>query len=150
MKKIFFRYIAGTFWAPFGFGLAVFCLLLLFGSLFDSLNFFIRSGAGAGVFLRYVFFQTPYFMVKIAPIATLLAVLFSISGMMTRGEWKAGLAGGWRPFDMIKPLLACSLLAGAGGPRPLSPLHPSLRGEDARPRGLATAGEEERGFLLRR
>ncbi len=114
MKKIFFRYIAGSFWAPFGFGLAVFCLLLLFGSLFDSLNFFIRSGAGAGVFLRYVFYQTPYFLVKISPIATLLAVLFSIGGMMAKGEWKAGLAGGWRPIDMIKPLLACSLLAGAG------------------------------------
>jgi len=114
MKSIFFRYIARSFWAPFGFGLAVFCLLLLFGSLFDSLNFFIRSGASAGVFLRYVFFQTPFFVVKIAPIATLLAVLFSIGGMMSRGEWKAGLAGGWRPFDMIKPLLLCSLLAGAG------------------------------------
>ena len=114
MKKIFFRYIARSFWAPFGFGLAVFCLLLLFGSLFDSLNFFVRSGAGAGVFFRYVLYQTPYFMVKIAPIATLLAVLFSLGGMMARGEWKAGLAGGWRPFDMIKPLLACSLLVGAG------------------------------------
>lgn len=114
MKSVFFRYIARSFWAPFGFGLAVFCLLLLFGSLFDSLNFFIRSGAGAGVFLRYVFYQTPFFLVKIAPIATLLAVLFSIGGMMSRGEWKAGLAGGWRPFDMIKPLLLCSLLAGAG------------------------------------
>lgn len=114
MNRIFFRYIARTFWAPFGFGLAVFCLLLLFGSLFDSLNFFIRSGAGAGVFFRYVFYQTPYFMVKMTPIATLLAVLFSVGGLMSRGEWKAGLAGGWRPFDMIKPLLACSLLAAAG------------------------------------
>jgi len=40
-----------------------------------------------------VLYQTPYFMVKIAPIATLLAVLFSLGGMMARGEWKAGLAG---------------------------------------------------------
>ena len=114
MNRIFFRYIAATFWAPFGFGLAVFCLLLLFGSLFDSLNFFIRSGAGAGVFLRYVFYQAPYFAVKMTPIATLLAVLFAVGGLMSRGEWKAGLAGGWKPFDMIWPLLACSLLAAAG------------------------------------
>lgn len=113
MNGIFFRYIARTFWAPFGFGLAVFCLLLLFGSLFDSLNFFIRSGSGAGVFLRYVFYQAPYFAVKMVPIAALLAVLFSIGGLMSRGEWKAGLAGGWKPFDMVKPLLACSLLAAA-------------------------------------
>jgi lipopolysaccharide export system permease protein len=114
MNRIFFKYIARSFWAPFGFGLAVFCLLLLFGSLFDTLNFFIRSGAGAGVFFRYVFDQAPYFAVKMTPIATLLAVLFSMGGMISRGEWKAGLAGGWRPFDMIKPLLVCSLAAGAG------------------------------------
>jgi lipopolysaccharide export LptBFGC system permease protein LptF len=114
MKKIFFRYIAKSFWGPFGFGLCVFCLLLLFGSLFDNLNFFMKSGAGAGVFLRYVAYQTPYFMVKMTPIATLMAVLFSLGGMMGGGEWKAGLAGGWRPFDMIKPLLACACIAGAG------------------------------------
>jgi lipopolysaccharide export system permease protein len=114
MNRVFFRYIASTFWAPFGFGLGVFCLLLLAGSLFDSLNFFIRSGAGAGVFFRYVFYQTPYFVVKMTPIATLLAVLFSMGGLMSRGEWKAGLAGGWKPFDMVRPLLACSLLAAGG------------------------------------
>ena len=51
MRKIFYRYIAQSFWGPFGFGLAVFCLLLLFGSLFDNLNFFMKSGAGAGTFL---------------------------------------------------------------------------------------------------
>ncbi len=114
MKKVFYRYIARGFWAPFGFGLAVFCLLLLFGSLFDKLNFFMRSGSGAGAFARYIAFQAPYFAVKMAPIATLLAVLFTLGGMISRGEWKAGLAGGWRPFDMIKPLLVCSVLAGAG------------------------------------
>ncbi|MCM2266152.1 MAG: LptF/LptG family permease [Elusimicrobiales bacterium] len=114
MNRIFYRYIARSFWAPFGFGLGVFCLLLLFGSLFDNLNFFMKSGAGAGVFLSYVVYQAPYFMVKMTPIATLLAVLFSLGGMMASGEWKAGLAGGWRPFDMIKPLLVCAALAGAG------------------------------------
>ena len=114
MNRTFFRYIAAGFWAPFGFGLTVFCLLLTFGSLFDSLNFFIRSGAGPWVFAKYVLFQVPYFVVKMAPIATLLAVLFSLGAMMSRGEWKAGLAGGWRPLDMIKPLLACALLVGAG------------------------------------
>ena len=114
MNKTFYRYIARSFWGPFGFGLAVFCLLLLFGSLFDKLNFFMKSGSGAGVFARYILYQAPYFVVKMTPMAVLLAVLFSLGGMMGRGEWKAGLAGGWKPFDMIKPLLACACLAGAG------------------------------------
>lgn len=114
MNKIFYRYIARTFWAPFGFGLGVFCLLLIFGSLFDKLNFFMKSGAGGGLFARYILYQAPYFIVKMTPMATLLAVLFSLGNMMSKGEWKAGLAGGWRPFDMLKPLLACAFLAGAG------------------------------------
>jgi len=114
MDKIFYRYIARSFWAPFSFGLAVFCLLLIFGSLFDNLNFFIRGGAGAGLFAQYVLYQAPYFMVKMTPMATLLAVLFALGGMIARGEWKAGLAGGWRPLEMIKPLLACAVLVGAG------------------------------------
>lgn len=114
MRKVFYRYIARGFWGPFGFGLAVFCLLLLFGSLFDKLSFFMKSGSGAGAFARYIAYQAPFFAVKMTPIATLLAVLFTLGGMIARGEWKAGLAGGWRPFDMIKPLLVCSVLAGAG------------------------------------
>jgi len=114
MGKTFYRYIAKSFWGPFGFGLGVFCLLLLFGSLFDKLNFFLKGGSGAGVFARYILCQTPYFIVKMTPLAVLLAVLFSLSGMMSRGEWKAGLAGGWKPFDMLKPLLLCACLAGAG------------------------------------
>lgn len=114
MTKVFQRYIARSFWGPFGFGLGVFCLLLLFGSLFDKLNFFMKSGAGTLLFVRYMLYQAPNFMVKMAPMATLLAVLSALGGMMARGEWKAGLAGGWRPFDMIKPLLVCSLLAAAG------------------------------------
>ena len=114
MNKIFSRYIARSFWGPFGFGLAVFCLLLIFGSLFDKLNFFMKSGSGAGLFARYILYQAPYFIVKMTPMATLLAVLFTLGGMISKGEWKAGLAGGWRPFDMIKPLLACAMLAGAG------------------------------------
>ncbi len=114
MNKIFFRYIARSFWGPFGFGLGIFCLLLIFGSLFDKLNFFMKSGSSPGLFARYILYQSPYFIVKMMPMATLLAVLFSLGGMMSRGEWKAGLAGGWRPFDMIKPLLACALLAGFG------------------------------------
>ena len=113
MNKIFYRYIARSFWGPFGFGLAVFCLMLLFGSLFDNLSPFLKSGAGAGVFFRYVIYQAPYFMVKMTPIATMMAVLFALGGMLSNGEWKAGLAGGWRPFDMIKPLLVCAVAAGA-------------------------------------
>ena len=108
MNKVFFKYIAKSFWGPFFFGLGVFVSLLLFGSLFDKISFFMKSASGFDTFLKYLLYQLPYFIVKMMPIATLLAVLFSLGGMISRGEWKAGMAGGWRPFDMMLPLLACS------------------------------------------
>ena len=111
MNKIFFKYIAKSFWGPFFFGLGVFVSLLLFGSLFDKINFFMRSSSGFDIFLKYLFYQLPYFIVKMMPIATLLAVLFALGGMISKGEWKAGMAGGWRPSQMTLPLLVCSAAA---------------------------------------
>jgi len=58
--------------------------------------------------LSIFFYQLPYFVVKMMPLATLLAILFSLGGMISRGEWKAGMAGGWRPFEMALPLLVCA------------------------------------------
>ena len=111
MTKVFFKYIARSFWGPFFFGLGVFVLLLLFGSLFDKINFFMKSSSGFDTFLKYLLYQLPYFIVKMMPIATLLAVLFALGGMISRGEWKAGMAGGWRPIEMVLPLLICSVAA---------------------------------------
>ncbi|MBI4801625.1 MAG: LptF/LptG family permease [Elusimicrobia bacterium] len=111
MNKVFFKYIAKNFWGPFFFGLGVFMALMLFGSLFDKMNFFMKSSSGFGVFIRHLVYQLPYFAVKMMPMATLLAVLFALGGMIARGEWKAGMAGGWRPVEMAAPLIFCSVLA---------------------------------------
>ncbi|MFA6434724.1 MAG: LptF/LptG family permease [Elusimicrobiales bacterium] len=113
MNKVFLKYIAWSFWGPFFFGLGVFVLIMLFGSLFDRISFFMKSSSDFNTFLKYLLYQLPYFIVKMMPIATLLAVLFALSGMISRGEWKAGMAGGWRPFEMVLPLLACSAAAAA-------------------------------------
>ena len=113
MNNTFSRYIALNFWGPFALGLGVFTALLLFGSFFDKLNSFMRVGAESGLLGRYLLYRLPYFLVKITPMATLLGILFALGGMLSRGEWKAGMAGGWRPFEMIKPLLLCSLAAAA-------------------------------------
>lgn len=111
MNKVFFKYIAGSFWGPFFLGLGVFVSLLLFGSLFDKISFFMKSTSGFDTFLKYLLYQLPYFIVKMMPMATLLAVLFALGGMISKGEWKAGMAGGWRPFEMALPLLVCSAAA---------------------------------------
>ena len=112
MMKIFQRYIARGFWGPFFGSLAVFTAMLLLGHVFGHLYVFTKGEVKVLTFAKYILCQMPYFMVKIMPIATLLAVLMSLSRMVSAGEWKAGMAGGWRPFDMLKPLIICSVLAG--------------------------------------
>lgn len=112
MMKIFQRYIAKGFWGPFLGSLAVFTALLLLGNIFGHLYVFTKGEVSIFVFLKYIICQAPYFMVKIMPISTLLAVLMALGKMVASGEWKAGMAGGWRPFDMIKPLLLCAAMAG--------------------------------------
>ncbi|MBO4556654.1 MAG: LptF/LptG family permease [Elusimicrobiales bacterium] len=110
--KIFQKYIARGFWGPFLGSLAVFTAMLLLGHLFGNLYVFTKGEVRIAAFFKYILFQCPYFMVKIMPIATLLGVLMALGKVVASGEWKAGMAGGWRPFDMIKPLIFCSLMAG--------------------------------------
>lgn len=113
MKKVFFRYVASLFWGPFAFGLGVFLALIMSGTAFDKLAVFSRNDAGAGLFLSYIALHAPYFAARVIPMATLMATLFALGGLMSRGEWKAGLAGGYRPAQMLAPLLACSMGAAA-------------------------------------
>lgn len=108
MKKIFLRYIALSFWGPFFFGLGIFTALIFFGTLFDKLNIFTRSDSGLNLFAWYLLYQLPYYMAQVVPMATLLAVLFSLGEFIKTGEWKAGQAGGYRPLTMVIPLLLCS------------------------------------------
>lgn len=113
MKKVFFRYVASLFWGPFAFGLGVFLALIMFGTAFDKLAVFSSNDSGPWLFLSYIAFHSPYFAARVIPMATLMASLFALGGLMSRGEWKAGLAGGYRPSQMLAPLLACSLGAAA-------------------------------------
>lgn len=113
MRKVFFRYVASLFWGPFAFGLGVFLALIMFGTAFDKLAVFSGNDASAGLFLSYIALHSPYFAARVIPMATLMATLFALGGLMSRGEWKAGLAGGYRPAQMLAPLLACSLGAAA-------------------------------------
>ncbi|MBI4657044.1 MAG: LptF/LptG family permease [Elusimicrobia bacterium] len=110
--NIFYRYIFRRFWPPFLFGAAVFSMLIFAGTFFDKLSSFMKSGAHTGLFAKYLVFQTPYYITKIIPMAVLLAVLFFLSGFISRGEWKGGIAGGYKPGQMLMPLVLCSIFVG--------------------------------------
>ncbi|MFA5139682.1 MAG: LptF/LptG family permease [Elusimicrobiota bacterium] len=107
--RIFTRYVAARFLGPFLFGLGLFALLVFLGDLFDKLNRIITSPASAGVIARYLFLQAPTWAVRVVPMATLLAVLFSVSAMARSGEFVAVLAAGVPAKSFFRPLLWLSL-----------------------------------------
>jgi len=108
--RIFQRYIAAHFWGPFLFGTSVFALLVFLADTFEHINVFMKSGASAGVVIHYLLLGIPYWTLKIIPIATLLGVLFAIGRLIDTGEWKAGLAGGYHPYQMVMPFILCSVV----------------------------------------
>ncbi len=112
--KIFPRYIARHFWGPFVAGLCVFAILIFLADSFESLNAFIKSKASAGTLFYYLFLRLPYWIMKIVPIATLFAVLFSIGALTASGELKAAMASGYHPGQAVLPLILCSAAVAAG------------------------------------
>jgi len=107
--KILNRYIISSIFTPFITSLIIFSMFMFFGAAFEKLKFFSKSDYGIILLLKYLLSQTPFFVSTIIPLSLLIATLFLINSFMLTGQWKALLAGGYKPFDIIKPLLYFSL-----------------------------------------
>ena len=70
--KIFTRYMAQRFMAPFFMGLGLFALLIFLGDMFDKMGTLVRSKAGLLIILQYLWLEVPYWTVRVIPMATLL------------------------------------------------------------------------------
>lgn len=106
------RHMAGAFGRPFLFSVLLFSLLIFLGHVFDRLTVLLRSEAPITTILWYLALQVPYWTVRIIPIATLLATLLCLSDLIRSGEWIGILAAGYRPAQVLAPLLGC--VAGVG------------------------------------
>ncbi|OGR57365.1 MAG: hypothetical protein A2X36_04405 [Elusimicrobia bacterium GWA2_69_24] len=103
--KLFTRYLGAHFLGPFFFGLGVFALLVFLGDLFDKMNRLATSPASLGVIFQYLVLQMPYWTLRIVPVATLLAALFTVSGFVRSGEYTAVQAAGFEVGPFFRPLL---------------------------------------------
>ena len=105
--KIIYRYVAGKFWLPFFFAMAVFCVLVFMGDFFENVKDITNGYATLGLILKYCLFNLPGWIGLLLPAACLLACLFVISDLIAGGEWTACLASGYRPLQLFAPLVAC-------------------------------------------
>jgi lipopolysaccharide export system permease protein len=111
--KIFTRYMARRFFEPFLVGLALFALLIFLGDMFDKMGHLVKSKAGLGTILLYLWLEVPYWTIRVIPMATLLATLIALTGFIQSGEWIAVQSCGFETSDFWKPLLWCSLFVTA-------------------------------------
>ncbi|MGB2578486.1 lipopolysaccharide export system permease protein [Elusimicrobium simillimum] len=108
--KIIYRYIAGKFWMPFFFAMAMFCILVLLGDFFENVKIITNGYASFRLILKYCLLNLPGWLGMLIPVACLLAALFVISDLVAGGEWTACLASGYRPRQLFMPIIACVLL----------------------------------------
>lgn len=111
--KIFSLLMAKRFFKPFFFGLGIFALLIFLGDLFDKMNYLVKSKASLGIIFQYLWLEVPVWAVRVIPMATLLATLFSITNFVQSGEWIAVQSCGFKTSAFWRPVLACSLLVTA-------------------------------------
>ena len=93
---------------PFAYGMGMFLVLIFLGHIFDSFGIWARSSASARTILLYLWLEVPFYGLKVIPVATLLATLFCISALKDTGEWVAAQAAGFRPWQLVGPILACA------------------------------------------
>lgn len=111
--KIFTWYMARRFFLPFLSGLALFSLLIFLGDMFDKMNVLLKSKATLWVIVQYLWLEVPYWTIRVIPMATLMATLFSLTGFIQSGEWLAAQASGFETKDFWKPILGCALIVTA-------------------------------------
>lgn len=110
--KTLYRYIISSFIKPFFYSILIFSMFMLFGSAFEKLKFFTGAEKSFLLLVKYLFFQLPFLISMIIPLSYLLATIFLINSFMNSGQWKAFISGGYKPFDLIKPMLFFAIFVG--------------------------------------
>ncbi|MDD2773063.1 MAG: LptF/LptG family permease [Elusimicrobiales bacterium] len=110
MTGLFKRYIAAKFWGPFAFGMGIFSALAFLADIFNNMSKLSKSSAPAAVMAKYFLYSVPFWSLMIVPVAALLAALFVLSELVSKGEWMAAVASGYKPRQVVAPVLFCCAL----------------------------------------
>jgi len=102
---IFGRYLSRRFFGPFFFGLGVFAVIVFLVDVFDKINRLATSNASGQLIAEYLALTIPYWTVRIVPMATLLATLFTVNGFVRSGEYVAVQASGFDPARFFRPII---------------------------------------------
>jgi len=116
--KILDRYLMESFLKPFGVCLLIFSVLVILGRFFDKMDTFSGYHAHPKDIIIFLILGVPFWLNMVLPVATMLALLFSLGQLHQQGEYTAFRSAGvpsWRlylPFGALGFLLAVVSLVG--------------------------------------
>ena len=116
--KILDRYLIKSFLSPFGVCVLIFSVLVLLGRFFDKMGIFNEFHAHIKDIVIFLLLGVPFWLNLVLPVATMLALLFSLGQLHQQGEFTAFRSAGipsWRlysPFVGLGFLLAVLSLIG--------------------------------------
>src|SRR5438270_834678 len=108
------RYLLRELLAPLGYCLCGFLIFWVFSDLFTSLGEFQKKKLLPWDIAEYYLVSTPEFLVIVAPIALLLALLYTLTNHARHHEITAIRAAGVSLWRLCLPYLAVGFVASLG------------------------------------
>jgi lipopolysaccharide export system permease protein len=108
--KILDRYLIRSFFAPFGVCLSIFAVLVMLGRYFERMDVFTNYHAKTRDIVVYLLLSVPFWLNLVMPVATMLAVLFSLGALQQRGELTACRSAGIASLRLYMPFFSVGFL----------------------------------------
>ncbi|MCA6070094.1 MAG: LptF/LptG family permease [Endomicrobium sp.] len=116
MIKILYKYIIKTFTNIFMLTVLAFSLVVAMSGLFDNIsnNFYTKYKPSFDLIILHLITNLPEWLMQGLPIATLLALLFSLGNLSKRNEITAMKAAGINVWRVISVFLIMGVIIGIG------------------------------------
>lgn len=106
--RILTWYLLGDFLTHFAVSLAGIVMVMMLGTIFDSMRGLLKFNPSALLIAAYYLARLPYNLSAAVPLAALIATLLTMAKMLKSGELIAMRAGGLSPTAISMPILAAS------------------------------------------
>lgn len=108
--KILYRYVGLEFIKAFLLSLFALTLLVIITELFDEIKSLMECKASLFIIAKYLFYKTPFVMLKTTPFASLIGTLFSLSKLTKTNEVMAMKTSGINMLRIILPILIITFI----------------------------------------
>ena len=109
-NSIINRYIFKKLFPPFLICIAFFTFIFLMAEMLKITDLVVNYGIGITVILKILFYTTPYFLMYVIPMATMMAVLLTFLRLSGDNEIVALKAGGVSLYRLLPPVLTFCLI----------------------------------------